>query len=90
MESKENTRTNKNIQKVTESKTLIHIEEKVTIPTEKLKMKTKLKKRTHIVEETKEAVNKIEESEYLEFQSEVIQTTEDTEKPAKRTYEMLK
>ena len=42
------------------------------------------------MEETKEALNKIEESEYIEFQSEVIQITEETEKPAKRTYKMLK
>lgn len=59
---------------------------KVTIPTDKLKTKKKFKKKTNIVEETKEAVNKIEESEYIEFQSEVIQITEETEKPAKRTY----
>ena len=49
-------------------------------------MKKKFKKKTNIVEEIKEAVNKIEESEYIEFQSEVIQITEETEKPAKRTY----
>ena len=41
-------------------------------------MKTKLKKQTHTVKETKKAVNKIEESEYIEFQSEVIQITEET------------
>ena len=28
-------------------------------------------------------MNKIEESEYIEFQSEVIQITEETEKPTK-------
>ena len=50
------------------------------------KLKTKFKKKTHIVEETKEAINKIEESEYIEFQSEVILIPEETEKQAKGTY----
>ena len=52
-----------------------------------MKTKKKFKKKTYIVKEIKEAVNKIEESEYIEFQSEVIQIPEEAEKQEKRTYE---
>ena len=86
MEIKESTRTNENIQTVTENKNVIHTEEKVTIPTKKLKMKKKMKKQTYIVETTKETVNKTEESEYTEFQLELIQILEETDKSEKRTY----